>query len=524
MVSHYLTFTRPCLILPDFKLHDHISHLLQSYLMFRCRFIAVTQPIKYAKHKNSNRVYVMLALSWVISITISSPIALGMNYTERRTNSPYLCTFYNSDFLIYSSMGSFYIPCIVMVLLYWRIFHAIRQRARKASSSAASSQPKSRPSVTPNSRTHQLIERELLVENRGVRGGTTSDATSAAEEVACRTELLPKRPSPPVGVRAAAAISSGGSRRHQFTPVVEETSIDDVVPPMNCVVKTSRSIDIGVREDEEKGVIEEEEEEYGQGSLQNTPCRANGSSSGGGGGGVFEGSDAEPFASIAAPRRGSYWRKGSTSGHALAVYCPPATIHIEHCNQVEHDTPSPSSTASKGSTGCNQGITRPPPPPHPRSHSTSSDVVAETTIIASPSAGHHQAPNSSCCNRGPNGEGDGVVSIRSCSISNHRRSRGGGTIVTKFNFRLRRETSGGGGGGAKKKERSSQTAHKRERKATKTLAIVLGGSISYFCSPPIVRPSPSSYRPCFLLSFLTLSKSVCSPSARPFVCFLPFCP
>ena len=46
------------------------------------RFIAVTQPIKYAKHKNSKRVHVMLALTWIISVAISSPIALGMNYTE----------------------------------------------------------------------------------------------------------------------------------------------------------------------------------------------------------------------------------------------------------------------------------------------------------------------------------------------------------------------------------------------------------------------------------------------------------
>jgi len=48
-----------------------------------CRFIAVTQPIKYAKHKNSKRVFVMLGMTWIISLTISSPIALGMNYTDR---------------------------------------------------------------------------------------------------------------------------------------------------------------------------------------------------------------------------------------------------------------------------------------------------------------------------------------------------------------------------------------------------------------------------------------------------------
>jgi len=39
------------------------------------------------------------------------------NYTERRAQTPTLCTFYNSDFLIYSSMGSFYIPCFVDEIL-----------------------------------------------------------------------------------------------------------------------------------------------------------------------------------------------------------------------------------------------------------------------------------------------------------------------------------------------------------------------------------------------------------------------
>jgi len=34
------------------------------------RFIAVTQPIKYAKHRNSKRVFAMIVMTWIISITI----------------------------------------------------------------------------------------------------------------------------------------------------------------------------------------------------------------------------------------------------------------------------------------------------------------------------------------------------------------------------------------------------------------------------------------------------------------------
>lgn len=90
----------------------------------------MTQPIKYAKHKNSKRVFVMLAVTWVISVAIAAPITLGVNYSEERTEGD--CRFFNSDFIIYSSMGSFYIPSIIMIFLYWKIYKVIRLRALKA--------------------------------------------------------------------------------------------------------------------------------------------------------------------------------------------------------------------------------------------------------------------------------------------------------------------------------------------------------------------------------------------------------
>ncbi|XP_062713358.1 dopamine D2-like receptor [Aedes albopictus] len=93
------------------------------------KYIAVTQPIKYAKHKNSRRVCLTILLVWAISAAIGSPIVLGLNNTPDRV--PDLCVFYNSDFIVYSSLSSFYIPCIIMVFLYWNIFKALRTRAKK---------------------------------------------------------------------------------------------------------------------------------------------------------------------------------------------------------------------------------------------------------------------------------------------------------------------------------------------------------------------------------------------------------
>ena len=80
----------------------------------------MTQPIKYARHKNLKRVWLTIGLVWAISAAIGLPIVLGLNYSERRISTD--CAFYNADFVIYSSLSSFYIPCIIMVFLYYQIF------------------------------------------------------------------------------------------------------------------------------------------------------------------------------------------------------------------------------------------------------------------------------------------------------------------------------------------------------------------------------------------------------------------
>lgn len=42
------------------------------------------------------------------------------------SDEEFVCAFYNPDFIIYSSLGSFYIPCFVMIFLYARIFKVER--------------------------------------------------------------------------------------------------------------------------------------------------------------------------------------------------------------------------------------------------------------------------------------------------------------------------------------------------------------------------------------------------------------
>ena len=102
----------------------------------------MTAPIRYSQHRdNHSRAYFVIAICWIVSIFIGSPIMLGANPIPVPEPAPangtalngtalmaqeqaeqFVCAFYNPDFIIYSSLGSFFIPCIVMIYLYARIF------------------------------------------------------------------------------------------------------------------------------------------------------------------------------------------------------------------------------------------------------------------------------------------------------------------------------------------------------------------------------------------------------------------
>ena len=104
------------------------------------RFLAVTSPILYSQHRHDPApAYWIIATCWAASCAIGLPIMAGLNHRpennittttnftmeggeEEEEEEQVICAFYNPDFIIWSSLGSFYIPCLVMITLYYRIF------------------------------------------------------------------------------------------------------------------------------------------------------------------------------------------------------------------------------------------------------------------------------------------------------------------------------------------------------------------------------------------------------------------
>lgn len=96
------------------------------------RYWAITDPINYAQKRTLRRVMVMIFAVWLLSGLISSPPLVGWNDwpEEFHNNTPCQLTS-QQGYVIISSLGSFYIPLLIMTIVYIEIFVATRRRLRE---------------------------------------------------------------------------------------------------------------------------------------------------------------------------------------------------------------------------------------------------------------------------------------------------------------------------------------------------------------------------------------------------------
>ncbi|XP_077254788.1 octopamine-Tyramine receptor [Temnothorax americanus] len=96
------------------------------------RYWAITDPINYAQKRTLKRVLGTIAGVWILSGAISSPPLAGWNDwpEELEPGTPCQLT-RRQGYVIYSSLGSFFIPLLLMSLVYLEIFLATRRRLRE---------------------------------------------------------------------------------------------------------------------------------------------------------------------------------------------------------------------------------------------------------------------------------------------------------------------------------------------------------------------------------------------------------
>uniref|UniRef100_A0A4X2K917 Dopamine receptor D4 n=1 Tax=Vombatus ursinus TaxID=29139 RepID=A0A4X2K917_VOMUR len=96
------------------------------------RFIAVSVPLNYSRQRLGRRQLVLIGTVWGLAFAVASPVLLGLNDVPGR--NPAVCQLESRNYVVYSSVCSFFLPCPLMLILYCAMFRRLRtwEEARRA--------------------------------------------------------------------------------------------------------------------------------------------------------------------------------------------------------------------------------------------------------------------------------------------------------------------------------------------------------------------------------------------------------
>ncbi|XP_066278344.1 D(1) dopamine receptor-like [Branchiostoma lanceolatum] len=135
----YWPFGGYCDVWVSFDVLNSTASILNLVVIAFDRFLAITAPFTYHTRMTERTAGILIATVWGISLVMSFlPIQAGWyrdNLSEEALaiySDPCLCIFTASTaYTIVSSLISFYIPLLIMLVFYGIIFKAARDQARK---------------------------------------------------------------------------------------------------------------------------------------------------------------------------------------------------------------------------------------------------------------------------------------------------------------------------------------------------------------------------------------------------------
>ncbi|XP_030837651.1 histamine H2 receptor-like [Strongylocentrotus purpuratus] len=111
------------------------SSILHLLLISLDRYVAITRPYAYQRNMNRKKAYASLAVVWTISLLISFlPLHLGWNTEDGKVQNyenPRICGLdSNRYYALFDGIVLFFIPLIVMSLVYIRLVFIANRQAR----------------------------------------------------------------------------------------------------------------------------------------------------------------------------------------------------------------------------------------------------------------------------------------------------------------------------------------------------------------------------------------------------------
>ncbi|XP_056145247.1 5-hydroxytryptamine receptor 1F [Lampris incognitus] len=103
------------------------------------RYRAITDAVEYSRKRTGARAGVMVGVVWFLSSLISLPPLLWRHYNGDSTQDDQCTiTHHHMAFTLYSTLGAFYIPLLLILILYYKIYRAAQTLYMRREASRAS--------------------------------------------------------------------------------------------------------------------------------------------------------------------------------------------------------------------------------------------------------------------------------------------------------------------------------------------------------------------------------------------------
>ncbi|XP_069786514.1 5-hydroxytryptamine receptor 1E [Narcine bancroftii] len=99
------------------------------------RYWAITDAVQYASKRTTKRAATMILAVWAISVFISMPPLFWRSHGVRGPEEQCVIMHDHAIYTIYSTFGAFYVPLALILILYYRIYHAAKTLFQKRGSS-----------------------------------------------------------------------------------------------------------------------------------------------------------------------------------------------------------------------------------------------------------------------------------------------------------------------------------------------------------------------------------------------------
>lgn len=130
MLKYWQSYFCNKIIFEHYDYYDFLNIILWCWIPFR--YWAVTN-IDYIHQRTSKRIGIMIFIIWFVSFLVCIAPLLGWkdpNWTERIRDKKCLIS-QDLYYQIFATASSFYLPLLVILILYWRIFQTARKRIRR---------------------------------------------------------------------------------------------------------------------------------------------------------------------------------------------------------------------------------------------------------------------------------------------------------------------------------------------------------------------------------------------------------